>query len=225
MGGFRYATYMTANGSRAKAFTRIELMVVLISSVLIIGLLAPAFSRAHAKSSRIYCIGNLKGIGIAYRIWSNDNGDKPPSVVAQSHGGWSNLLSTAQASANSWTNYAIMKNELGFSPKVLICPADERKPSEDFNALNNLNISYFVGVGASDDYPQALLGGDRNLGPGVTPHHDYGFSPADGRGNDVMVKGPVCWSLKMHSEENDSGAGNIMLGDGSAQQDTSGNLN
>jgi hypothetical protein len=40
----------------------------------------------------------------------------------------------------------------------------------------------------------------------------------------VIVNGPVCWSLKMHSRGNPAGAGNILLGDGSAQQVTSGNL-
>jgi hypothetical protein len=74
-------------------------------------------------------------------------------------------------------------------------------------------------------YPQSLLGGDRNLGPGTTPDAGYGFSPADGRGNDVVINGPVCWSLKMHSFGNPAGAGNFLLGDGSSQQATSASLN
>jgi len=63
------------------------------------------------------------------------------------------------------------------------------------------------------------------LGPGTTPDHEYGFSPSNGKGNDVTITGPVCWSLKMHSRGNPAGAGNIMLGDGSAQQVTSRSLN
>ncbi len=82
----------------------------------------------------------------------------------------------------------------------------------------------FVGVNACDTYPQSILGGDRNLGPGTTPDSEYGFSPSDGRGNDVIINGPVCWSLKMHSRGNPTGAGNILLGDGSAQEVTSGSL-
>ena len=117
-----------------------------------------------------------------------------------------------------------MSNEMGQAPIILICPADERKPASSFSNLANTNISYFVGVDANDTYPQALLGGDRNLGPGTVPDPEYGYSPADGRGNDVIINGPVCWSLKMHSRGNAAGAGNIMLGDGSSQQVTSGNL-
>lgn len=216
---------MTASDTRGRAFTRIELMVVVIAFVLIIVLLAPAFSRAHAKSSRIACIGNLKTIGTAYRIFSNDHSDSFPTEVRQVHGGWRELLSTKNASAYAWTNYAAMDSELGLDPKILICPSDERQAATTFSNLSNINLSYFIGPGASDDFPQALLGGDRNLSPGNTPHDDYGFSPPDGRGNDVTIKGHVCWSLKMHSAGNSSEAGNILLGDGSAQQVTSGNLN
>src|SRR5690242_6752942 len=74
--------------------------------------------------------------------------------------------------------------------------------------------------GASDDFPLSILGGDRNLSPGPEPKNNYGFSPADGSGNDVILQTniPVCWSLKMHSQGNAIGAGNILLGDGSVQQ-------
>jgi hypothetical protein len=41
----------------------------------------------------------------------------------------------------------------------------------------------------------------------------------------VVINGPVCWSLKMHSRGNPAVCGNILLGDGSAQQTTSGSLN
>ena len=119
-----------------------------------------------------------------------------------------------------------MANEIGQSPQVLRCPADERKPALSFSDdFSNTNISYFVGLTSNDTAnPQALLGGDRNLGPGTTPDPEYGYSPADGKGNEVFVNGPVCWSRKMHSRGNDAGAGNIMLGDGSAQQVTSASL-
>jgi hypothetical protein len=77
-----------------------------------------------------------------------------------------------------------------------------------------------VGVSPSDLYPQSIAGGDRNLGPGTKPGPDYGYSPKSGKGNDVAIPitGPVSWSLRMHSAGNSAGAGNILLGDGSAQR-------
>jgi hypothetical protein len=145
--------------------------------------------------------------------------------VSQTNGGWKELLNNQNSWAYAGMNYLVMSNECGQSSKLLICPADERMPANDFTQLANTNISYFVGIGANGSHPQAILGGDRNLGPGDIPRDDYGFSSANGKGIDVTIKGPVCWSLKMHSKGNSSGAGNILLGDGSVQEITSGNLN
>jgi competence protein ComGC len=213
-----------AHSRSAAAFTRRDLVVVIAVLFVLVWFLIPALQRAKQKSERITCVNHLKQIGLAYRIWSNDNGDRFPASTPLTNGGWRDLLSRANAGTYAWTNYATMSEELERSPRFLICPADERKPATSFSNLANTNISYFIVVSANDTYPQALLGGDRNLGPGTTPDPEYGYSPADGRGNDVIINGPVCWSLKMHSRGNPAGWGNIMLGDGSAQQVTSGNL-
>ncbi len=213
-----------AHSRKAAAFTRRELVVVIAVMFVLMVFLIPALQRANDKSKRITCVGRLKCLGLAYRIWSNDNGDHFPASASLTNGGWSYLLSRPDASTYAWTNYAIMANQMGQSPLIVVCPADERKPANSFSNLSNLNCSYFVGVNANDTYPQSILGGDRNLGPGLTPDPEYGFSPTNGKGNDVTINGPVCWSLKMHSRGNPASSGNIMLGDGSAQQVTSGSL-
>jgi hypothetical protein len=151
-----------------------------------------------------------------------------PFQQSVSKGGWKELLTNANQGAICWTNYALMQNELGQSPKLVVCPDDKRLPGASFTSnFDNTHVSYFVGVGASDIYPQSILGGDRNLGPGTAPDAEYGYSPKSGKGNDVAVplSGPVSWSLKMHSGGNPSGAGRILLGDGSAQQVSSAMLN
>jgi competence protein ComGC len=214
---------MTHN-HRREAFTRRELMVLIAVFVVFVLFLVPALVRWNQKSSPLCCICNLKVLGTAYRVWANDNGDHFPAHTPLTNGGWSDLLSRADAKTYYWTNFVIMAGELGQNPLTLVCPADERKAANTISNLATSNISYFAGVDADDTQPYSLLGGDRNLGPGTTPDPEYGFSTADGRGNDVVINGPVCWSLKMHSRGNLVGAGNILLGDGSAQQATSGNL-
>jgi len=215
-----------AHCRRAAAFTRLDL-AVLIGVLIVIGLiLGYVLLRERATSWRICCNCNLKGVGTAYRIWANDNGGQYPAFTPQTNGGWRELLYLTNASTYVWTNYATMADEMGQCPLVLVCPADNRKPANSFsNFVANTNLSYFVGVIANDTFPQSLLGGDRNLGPGTTPDPEYGFSPADGRGNDVVINGLICWSLKMHSRGNPAGMGNILLGDGSVQQTTSERLN
>jgi type II secretory pathway pseudopilin PulG len=210
------------------AFSRTELIVViLIVAVLVAILLTTALSNS-SKADRMWCNNNFKEIGTCYRLWASDHGGLLPCEQTVESNGWRDFLTNADTGGMVWTNYWIMQNDLGQSPKLLVCPADERKAAASFtNILDNTHVSYFVGVSASDLYPQSIAGGDRNLGPGTKPDPDYGYSPKSGKGNDVAIPitGPVSWSLKMHSAGNSAGAGNILLGDGSAQQCNSTSIN
>jgi competence protein ComGC len=214
-----------AHNRKAAAFTRRDLVVV-IAVFFVLGLfLIPALRRANQKSRSLCCNCNFKQIGTAYRIWANDHHEQFPAFAPLINGGWREILSRTNAGAYCWMNYATMSNEMGESTLILVCPADVRKAAGSFsNFAANTNLSYFAGVNANDSLPQSLLGGDRNLGPGTTPDPQYGFSPANGRGNDILINGPACWSRMMHSRGNPAGAGNILLGDGSAQQVSSVNL-
>ena len=211
------------------AFTRIELIVVIvIVAFVLVAVVLPRFMKATSAAQRISCLNNSKEIGAAYRLWARGGGDSPPAGTRMAIGGWGDLLTNADQGAICWTNYALMANELGQSPKLLICPADERQPAKDFatDFHDNTHVSYFVGVSANDTYPQSIQGGDRNLGNGPEAYRGYGYSPSSGRGNDVAIETnsllkPVSWSVKMHSAGNARGVGNILLGDGSGQMTSS----
>jgi len=110
----------------------------------------------------------------------------------------------------------VLRDYLGKSPTPLTCPADERKVADRFASItNNFHISYFVGVGLGKltDRSAVILGGDRNLAPGRAPQWDYGFSPASGKGNDVLLNGPACWSRWMHGSAERAG-GHILDANG-----------
>ncbi len=219
---------------RRAAFTRIELVVVIFILAILFWDIESmtATTGAKRRAQRISCINNLKQIGTAYRLWADDHGGRAPASQSMSNGGWSEFLANPGQGANCWTNYAILADHLGLSPKLVICPSDDRIAAREFGCYakannlrtdcfqNNSNLSYFVGVSADTKWPRSLLSGDRNLGGGLQPDSEFGYSPTNGSGNDIAlpITGPAAWSLKMHSSDKPAGAGNILMGDGSAQQ-------
>ena len=235
-----------------KAFTLIELLVVIAITAILASMLLPALAKAKQKAQRISCMNNLKEVGIAYRLFADDNSDQVPAQNAcpPNGAGWQCLATTGNAAQNVWSNYACMGNDMGQSPKLVLCPADDRTtvagafyaPYPTGTAgFGNTTLSYFCGVGANDVYPQSIAGGDRNLGgtSATQPDANYGWSPAvnSSGGADLMVNTTtykstttvngdsyMIWTLKLHSAQNTSGAGNILLGDGSGQQVSSGAL-
>lgn len=71
---------VTAHPSACQAFTLIELLVVLVIVAILTSLLVPALGRAKSKAFNAVCVSNLRQLGVATRLYAEDNQERLPSA-------------------------------------------------------------------------------------------------------------------------------------------------
>jgi len=161
----------------------------------------------HPLSARINCVNNLKQIDTAFRIWETDHSNAYPMEVSSDAGGSREYAFGPEV----FRHFQVMQNELGQSPKIVVCPADrDRYAATNFDNFNNSNLSYFVGitVSATNANPNLLLSGDRNLANGASTSRSL---------MRLTTNDFAGWAIGIHGDEKDP-AGNVLLADGSVLQ-------
>jgi hypothetical protein len=196
------------SNQRNRALTRTDVLAVLVISCLLAIYFLHALSATNSPRQHIFCISNLKQVGLAFRLWEGDNNNKYPMAVSVTNGGAMELVSTGNVSAC----FKAMSNELN-TPKILLCPEDTRRTyATNFSTgFSGANISYFVNPDAVETHPQMILVGDDNLLVDGKPVQPGILNLRPGTA--------IAWTKDRHH-----GAANLGMADGSAQQVTTGGL-
>jgi hypothetical protein len=197
-----------SSNRRNFALTRIEVLAIVAVACLLFCVGVAWLIQARQRSGSICCNCNLKNIGLSFRVWEGDHGDKYPMQTSVTNGGTMELANGSTA----WINFAVMSNELA-TPKILICPEDKtRIYATNFTSdFSNSKISYFVSLDASDAQPEMFLSGDENFAIGNVPAKSGLF--------ELSTNIAITWTAARHKN-----IGNIGLADGSVQQITTTNL-
>ncbi len=192
---------LKAKRRNRQGFSLIEAIIISFILAVLIALWLPRVKRPRRPSPTFQCVTNLKQVGLAFRLWALDNGDKYPMEVSVTNGGTMELLGGALVAPH----FRVMSNELS-TPKLLFCPMDLRRTRATSFETNfaDANLSYFIGPDATETNTTTFLSGDDNLSSRSLPLK---------RGLVALgTNSPIAWTSQRHSNQ-----GNILLADGSVQ--------
>lgn len=185
----------------------LDMFVMLIAVAAVVLVVLPMVAKRNTRSSRINCANNLKQVGLSFRLWAGDNGDKMPAQVSTNAGGTMELTGSGLV----FPVFQVMSNELG-TTRIIICPPDTKRTcATNFASLNDTNISCFAVPEADESNPELWLSGDRNL-----TTNSVALAP----GLFTMPTNRVLgWTTQLHNNY-----ANLAFADGSVQQPSSAKL-
>ncbi|HWD38534.1 MAG TPA: prepilin-type N-terminal cleavage/methylation domain-containing protein [Fimbriimonas sp.] len=152
---------MYKSRSHFKAFTLIELLVVIAIIAILAAILFPVFAQAKAAAKGAVCLSNLKNVGLASMIYSNDFDDQK----VPKYGSWDNVYTywwfgstTYPATTVDGTKgilYPYMKNQ-----EIMDCPMNKGIAADPYTGLQ-FGLAMSVGsiVFGNDEY----LGGQYSM--------------------------------------------------------------
>lgn len=132
----------------SRAFTLLEMLVVVAIIGILAALLLPAVSRVKQKGQKVECINNTRQLYLAWSMYAHDNDDRlPPNMDAgEGVAGVTNWIAGSIVLSNEVADPSILvdpnRSLLAAylkSPSVLKCPADKSRNVRSMSMNNRMN--------------------------------------------------------------------------------------
>lgn len=136
---------MTVRRAGCRAFTLVELLVVIAVIGVLASLLLPALAAARQKARKTACLSNLRQVGVAVMLYASDNGGKiplgprasaftSPMNFYPSTGAPTSLISLGSGAPVGLG--LLLSQQLSAQPKVLFCPGTDQPLDADAQLAN-----------------------------------------------------------------------------------------
>jgi prepilin-type N-terminal cleavage/methylation domain-containing protein/prepilin-type processing-associated H-X9-DG protein len=200
---------MLSAKAKTKGLTLIEVLVVLAVVFILAALILPTLSGSR-RSIMVICINNLKQIALGQVLFASDHQGLFPMQISVTNGGTMEFI----YSEHTFPHFQKLKKSYGLEPRCFICPFEtNRQAAVSYEALNDLNISYFLNADVSTNNPsRSILAGDRFLQVKGQPIQPGLFV--------LTTNSDVSWTPNFHVQ-----GGILAFADGHAESDRNNKLN
>jgi prepilin-type N-terminal cleavage/methylation domain-containing protein len=149
------------NCNLARAFTLVELLVVLGVIAILIAILLPALTAARESANRIKCASNLRQLGLIAYLFARDHSNRLPQAQ-------DTPKSSAGAQAPTWMytkDYFALVDSYGANQNLFICPSSptaDQGPSA-FQYGEGSELEARASLDILPDNPTSIPDGTRDL--------------------------------------------------------------